>query len=228
MNKTNNNRRAIALEAAKMLHAQQEIDYYIAKKRAAQSLGISFFHKENVPSNKEVRHELQRLIYFYESPNLRESVDKYNEFKMLLLPLEDIKHNSSHPEGDMLYHSLQVFELAKEWHGYDVEFLQAALLHDIGKAFDPQHHAAAGAHAIEGLVSKRVFFLIRYHSEAQLLAKGKLGHKAKVILKQSEYFSDLTELDELNKAGRIPGAEVCSLDEALLFIKNTEQEIDDW
>ena len=226
MYKTNNNRKAIALEAAKMLHSEKEHDYYIAKKRAAQNLGISFFYKENVPSNKEVRHQLQRLNYLYENP--QQTTDKYCDFKMLLQPLEEIKHSVLHPEGDMLYHSLQVFELAKEWHSYDVDFLQAALLHDIGKAIDPQHHAEVGAHAVENLVSERVFFLICHHTQAQLLTKGKLGHKAKVMLKQSEYFDDLLELNELNQQGREPGAEVGSLDEALLFIKNTEQEIDEW
>ena len=43
-----------------------------------------------------------------------------------------------HPEGDVLYHSLQVFELARDELPYDEEFLLAALLHDVGKAIDPQ------------------------------------------------------------------------------------------
>ena len=49
---------------------------------------------------------------------------------------------SIHPEGDALYHSLQVFHLAREARPYDEEFLLAALLHDVGKAVDPQDHAA--------------------------------------------------------------------------------------
>ena len=39
-----------------------------------------------------------------------------------------------HPEGDALYHSLQVFDLACEESPYDEDFLLAALLHDVGKA----------------------------------------------------------------------------------------------
>ena len=48
-----------------------------------------------------------------------------------------------HPEGDALYHSLQVFELAREERPYDEEFLLAALLHDVGKAIDPSDHVEA-------------------------------------------------------------------------------------
>ena len=56
-----------------------------------------------------------------------------------------IKQNPKyHPEGDALYHSLQVFHLAREARPYDEEFLLAALLHDVGKAIDPQDHCERG------------------------------------------------------------------------------------
>ena len=65
---------------------------------------------------------------------------------MLLLPLETVKQNPAyHPEGDALYHSLQVFDLARDALPYDEEFQLAALLHDVGKAIDPRDHVAAGA-----------------------------------------------------------------------------------
>ncbi|HSQ55838.1 MAG TPA: tRNA adenylyltransferase, partial [Gemmata sp.] len=42
-----------------------------------------------------------------------ETVDPFQLFRLLLLPLENVKQNAKyHPEGDVLYHSLQVFELA--------------------------------------------------------------------------------------------------------------------
>ena len=47
---------------------------------------------------------------------------------MLLLPLERMRQNPKcHPEGDVLYHSLQVFDLACDAQPYDEEFLLAAL-----------------------------------------------------------------------------------------------------
>src|SRR5262249_8676322 len=60
------------------------------------------------------------------------AVDPYPVFRRLLLPLEEVRQSPRyHPEGDVLYHSLQVFELAREERPYDEEFLLAALLHDL-------------------------------------------------------------------------------------------------
>src|SRR5262249_5142124 len=58
-----------------------------------------------------------------------EATDPYPIYRMLLLPLEDVKQSAQyHPEGDALYHTLQVFELAREHRPWDEEFLLAALL----------------------------------------------------------------------------------------------------
>ena len=68
-------------------------------------------------------------------------VDRFQVYESLLLPLENVKGPLKyHPEGDMLYHSLQVFDHARDQLAYDEEFLTAALLHDVGKAIDPTDH----------------------------------------------------------------------------------------
>ena len=68
-------------------------------------------------------------------------VDRFQIYQMLLLPLERVKQSPKyHPEGDTLYHSLQVFDLARDELPYDEEFLLAALLHDVGKGLDPANH----------------------------------------------------------------------------------------
>ena len=77
-------------------------------------------------------------------------IDPYPIFRMLLLPLEEVMQaRQYHPEGDALYHTLQVFELAKEHRPYDEEFLLAALLHDVGKGLDRSNHVEAGLHDAE-------------------------------------------------------------------------------
>lgn len=149
--------------------------------------------------------------------------DCYEMFKLLLLPLENLDGGSKHPEGDALYHSLQVFELARrEEYACDVEFLQAALLHDVGKAIDFRNHAEAGADALEGFVSPRVCFLIRYHMEALSLLDGTLGHKKSVYLRHHEFYEDLLLLRSLDTQGRKRGVIVDTLDESLEYLKKLE------
>jgi len=151
--------------------------------------------------------------------------DTYITFRRLLGPLESVRQSPRHhPEGDVLYHSLQVFELAREQRPYDVEFLQAALLHDVGKGLDPHDHVRAGLEALEGLISARTAFFIEHHMHALELKAGTLGHKMTQRLRASEDFDDLMLLRDLDTAGRVPGAVVCELDEALDFLKGLERE----
>ncbi len=151
--------------------------------------------------------------------------DPYVLFRAMLAPLENVQQSAKHhPEGDVLYHSLQVFELAREHRPYDVEFLQAALLHDVGKGIDPHDHVRAGLEILEGTISERTAFFIAHHMDALELKAGTLGHKTAVRLRASPDFDDLMLLRELDSAGRVPGAEVCELDEALAFLRELEEE----
>src|SRR5262249_36382979 len=124
-----------------------------------------------------------------------------------------------HPEGDALYHSLQVFELARQACPYDEEFLLAALLHDVGKAIDPRDHVEAALQALEGSITEQTTWLIGHHMEVQALHAGTLGAKARARLQQSEYYDDLMLLHELDRRGRVRGAAVCELDEAIEFLR---------
>src|SRR5947209_14586658 len=64
-----------------------------------------------------------------ELADAEEAADPYPVFRRLLLPLENVRGSPRwHPEGDALYHSLQVFELARDRRPYDEEFLLAAIL----------------------------------------------------------------------------------------------------
>jgi hypothetical protein len=151
--------------------------------------------------------------------------DPYPVFRMLLLPLESVKQRHEfHPEGDALYHTLQVFALAKEHRPYDVEFLQAALLHDVGKAIDRHDHVAAALRTLDGLITDRTSFFIANHMLAHEYRDGTLSPKKRDRLKESPDFDDLLLFSELDRAGRVPGAEVGTLDDALEYIKAMEEE----
>ena len=149
-----------------------------------------------------------------------EQVDRFQVFESLLLPLENVKQPLKyHPEGDALYHSLQVFDHARDQLAYDEEFLLAALLHDVGKAIDPADHVAAGLEALDGFITERTAWLIEHHMLAHQLADGTLGARARRRLEQSEHFDDLVLLGECDRAGRQPGVEAPELDEALDYLR---------
>ncbi len=165
-----------------------------------------------------VEHEL-------EGAAIEAEEDPYPIFRMLLLPLENVQGRPPHhPEGDVLYHSLQVFEQARERRPYDEEFLLAALLHDVGKGIDRADHVNAGLDALDGLITERTQFFIQHHMDAHAYRTGKLGHRARLALSASEDFEDLMLLRECDDAGRVPGAIVGTVDEALAYLRQLEQD----
>jgi hypothetical protein len=153
--------------------------------------------------------------------------DPYTIFRRLLLPLEEVRQSPVyHPEGDVLYHLLQVFELARDERPYDVEFMQAALLHDVGKGIDRSDHVGAALSVLEGLITPRTEFFIEHHMHALELKAGKLGAKLRQELEASEDFEDLMLLRDLDNQGRVPGVTVCTLDEALDYLRELERTND--
>ena len=149
-----------------------------------------------------------------------EQIDRFQLFEALLLPLENVKqHRDYHPEGDALYHSLQVFDLACDQLPYDEEFLTAALLHDVGKGIDRHDHVAAGLEALEGVISERTAWLIENHMLAHDIADGTIGRRKLRRLKQSESFEELLLLGQCDRAGRQPGVEAPELDEAITYLR---------
>jgi predicted HD phosphohydrolase len=148
-------------------------------------------------------------------------LDRFQVFRSLLLPLEGVKQSKKyHPEGDVLYHSLQVYDLACDELPYDEEFLLAALLHDVGKAIDPYDHVAAGLEALHEFISERTAWLIAHHMEGHAIQDGTIGARAKRRLQQSEYYDDLLLLSECDRDGRVPGVAVPEVDDALEYIRD--------
>jgi hypothetical protein len=160
-----------------------------------------------------------------EVERLDDHADRFELYRLLLQPLEDVKQDPRwHPEGDALFHSLQVFELARDRVPYDEEFLLAALLHDVGKAIDPADHVAAGLAALEGTITPRTQFLIAHHMDAHACADGTIGHRARQRLANSNNFDDLLLLGELDRAGRRRGVQVCGTGEALDYLRGLEEQ----
>lgn len=153
------------------------------------------------------------------------TLDRYLLWSLLLPPLEAVKQSPRwHPEGDALYHSLQAFEIARHEAPYDQELIAAALLHDVGKAIDPQDHVCAALEALEGTLSPREQFLIAHHMDALAYHERTLGTKLRQRLETSEWFDDLMTLRDIDDRARDVGVEVCTVEEAIEFLRDLEDE----
>ena len=245
-------RRQIAVEAARRmlgaigpedgdpsgrLRDATEAEYYAAKRKAAAVLGRPV-RPGDLPSDSEVREQVLALVRDStvvnppddqpepgageELARLADHVDRFAVYKLRLAPLEAVKQDPRrHPEGDALYHSLQVFELARHARPYDEEFLLAALLHDSGKAIDPSNPVATALEALRGAVTDRTLALIGHLRDFKL-ARDKPG--APPPVDDPDVLEDLNLLRELDDLGRVPGATVGTVDEALDYLRGLERE----
>jgi hypothetical protein len=225
-------RQQIIFEAARLMFQRQESEYGRARVRAARLVCRQRLRPSQLPTNREIREELQRLTSAYTIPSPPDAADeapqagwdreeRFSLYRRLLVPLSRIQPDRRrHPEGDVLYHSLQVFCLACKELAYDEEFLAAALLHDVGKAIDPHDAVVAGLAALGDSISERTAWLIENLALAQDYLGGTIGIRARRRLQNSESGDELVLLAKCDAAGRVPGAVVPDLDEALDYIRD--------
>lgn len=231
-------RRQITVEAARQIVGSDENDYFRAIRKAARRLCAGRVPRENLPSPRELHAELQRVESrhvdgFVSNPILMDpllvpsddvnggefydhTVDRFSVYRALLMPLAQVSLNKKrHPEGDALYHSLQVYVLAREALPYDEELQIAGLLHDVGKGIDPKDHVAAALEALDGFVTERTSWLIEHHHAAHRLRERTLGCRARRRLQAAEDFETLELLAHCDRHGRMIGMAVPEVDDAL-------------
>ena len=242
-------RRQIAAEAARRLFATMapegengpireasEAEFYAAKRKAAAVLGRPV-RPADLPTDAEVREAVLGMLRDKVDPDqsgdepeevvdrMADHVDRFTIYKMRLLPLESVKQDPRwHPEGDALYHSLQVFERARDARPFDEEFLLAALLHDVGKAIDPRDPSPAAIEALRGSLPERTGWLIAHLRDLRERTDRPSSPKIRQALAESEFFDDLVLLNELDQSGRVPGIHVGTVDEALRYLRGLEDE----
>lgn len=221
-------RREICFEAARLMSTRKETNYTQAKWRAARALTRSYIPPEALPTDFEIRQSLQQLVAA--DGEIKADADsnaenrRFHFFLSLLLPLDRVRQDPHyHPEGDVLYHSLQVFELARNALPYDEEFLLAALLHDIGKGIDPTDHVPAALEALEGFITPRTVWLIEHHMEAHGIHDGTIGQRAHRRLRENESYEELVLLAECDYSGRQVGVAVADVDEVLDYLRELAQ-----
>lgn len=225
-------RRRIAAEAARLIVERVVTEVFSAKRKAAATMGVDFRHQpRRLPSDREVRSEI--VSYVHARPYLpkpapgadRAARDPYVVWALVLERLAGVQQDRRvHPEGDVLYHSLQAFELARDEVPYDEELITAALLHDVGKAIDPVEHVAAGLEALEGTLTPREEYLIAHHMDALAYQRQTLGARSRRRLQQSEWFEDLMILRDIDDRARLVGVQVCTIQQALAFLRDMAEE----
>ena len=116
-----------------------------------------------------------------------------------------------HPEGDALYHSLQVYQHARKACS-DRELWAAALLHDVGKGLG-EDHDLEGALLLQDLMPERVVWLVRHHLD---LLRDPTGTRRR--WRGTPQLRDLEALRRWDLAGRDPDAWVCDPTEAVAAV----------
>lgn len=225
-------RQKIAAEAARLMLRGKLPDFMSARRQAARWFAKRRLAADELPTAAEIQQEIYALACLERlDANANDDDDEplsqqeiFTAFRMLLEPLGRFRMNPLlHPEGDALYHSLQVFELGRVARPYDEEFLLACLLHDVGLGIDPAHAVEAALRALQGLVTERTLFLIEHRLTAtRYLQTGECPR----ALRKSEDFEDLLLLARCNREGRQTGVAVCDLDEALAYIAGLDSAWD--
>ena len=171
-----------------------------------------------------MQHELNETQQSHRISEMDSQPDCYAVFLALLVPLENVIQSPRyHPEGDALFHSMQVYGLAKEVAPYDEEFLLAALLHDVGKAIDREDHVTAGLEALDGFITPRTAWLIEHHMEAHQIHDHTIGARRRRKLVAHPDYENLCLLGQCDRDGRVPGVEVESPEEALDYIEQLSE-----
>lgn len=146
-----------------------------------------------------------------------------DELFSLLDALNGVRQSPKyHPEGDALFHSLQVFELAHR-STTDRTLWAAALFHDVGKAIDSALHDEIGADLLADLLPERAVWLVRHHLD---LLKDRRGTQRRYQGRPE--LRDLELLRRWDLGGRDPNAHVMTIDDAfdVLFTGNDDMGFD--
>ncbi len=181
---------------------------------------VSMRNKQHLRVNQAITEKTSTFTTAY-IDNKNMSADYLKKLKKhlyeSLISLDGVSQSSRyHPEGDALYHSLQVFQLARR--ACDIpELWAAALLHDIGKAVNTPLHAKIGADDLEGLLSPRIVWLVRHHLHLLVAPK-----RTRRWLRNKPQLRELELLRAWDLKGRSPSATVIAPIDAIdILMKHT-------
>ncbi|MEM9187710.1 MAG: HD domain-containing protein [Myxococcota bacterium] len=136
--------------------------------------------------------------------------DIYDTLLSLMEPLARVRQDPRyHPEGDALYHSLQVFDRACAA-DEPPHMLAAALFHDIGKAIPDGAHEMLGVEVLAPIANDETLWLVGHHMD---LLRDRRGTRQ--ALRHDPVLDDLERLRAHDDAGRRRNIRVTPLERAL-------------
>jgi len=218
-------RQRIAREAARLVGEGQ--DAHRARLRAARRVAGRFVPEGDLPGHESILRETgQRDISGSSgSSSARHLGDRFDRLAELVRLLSTVRQDPSrHPEGDLLEHSLQVFDLVERERPYDEELLTAALVHDVGKAVDRRDPVAAGVGLLGDMVSDRTRWFIEQLPAARQFHEGTLGIRARRRLEASDDFEDLLVLEEADRKAHARGYDTPTLEACIAALRRLAEE----
>jgi hypothetical protein len=215
-------RRRIAASAARGMAGGT--DATRAVFRAARRVAGGWVPEDRLPSNAEVRDAVARRL----DPAAAAAGitgDRFDRIAAIVGVLATVRQDPvQHPEGDVLEHSLQVFDLVHAERPYDEELLTAALVHDVGRAIDRAAPEAAALETLAGLITPRTAWLVETLPVATAYQDRTLGQRARQRLEAHPDFLDAILLAEANRKARVRGYDAPSLDAALAILRGLEAD----
>jgi len=210
-------RQRIAEEAARMV--AKGGDATKSRFRAARRVARGWVPEEQLPSHDQIRREVSRGSD--PAGGLTHLVgDRFDRIAELVRVLENVKQDPvKHPEGDVLEHTLQVFDRVHDERPFDEELLTAALVHDVGRAIDRVNPVSSGVSAVADLITERTRWLIESLEDATAHCNRTLGARARQRLESHPDFLDVLLLAECDRKACIRGYDAPSLDEAIAILR---------
>lgn len=218
-------RHRIAREAARLVGEGQ--DARRARLRAARSVAGKYVTEGDLPGHRSILREIvQRDISGSGGASSSHHLgDRFDRLAELVRVLSTVRQDPSrHPEGDLLEHSLQVFDLVERERPYDEELLTAALVHDVGKAVDRRDPVAAGVELLGDMVTERTRWFVEQLPAARQLHEGSLGIRARRRLEASEDFEDLLVLEEADRKGHVRGYDTPAVEACIATLRRLAEE----
>jgi hypothetical protein len=215
-------RRRIAGAAARIVAAGG--DSTRARFRAARRVAGGRVPEEQLPSHGEIRREVARG----DDPRAGFSHlvgDRFDRIAEIVGVLGSVRQDPQrHPEGDVLEHTLQVFDMVHRERPFDEELLTAALVHDVGRAVDQSDPVKAGLEALGDLITPRTRWLVENLAVAAAHGDRTLGARARQRLAAHADFLDVLLLAECDRQACIRGYAAPTLEGAVGILRGLAVE----